>query len=319
MYDSNSIARPPQKLGKYVLMTAAYNEECTIENTLHSITHQTVLPEKWIIVSDGSSDGTDKIIQRYARQWNFIAYGRIERHPGRSFGSKVRALRSGSRLLAGTRYEFIGNLDADVTVEPSYFEDLMIRFLRDPQLGLAAGFVREQDRGEFRNRSTNRVYSVAHAAQLVRRECYEAFGGYAVLEYGGEDWHAQTSARMNGWTAKAFPEVPIFHHRRTGEAENPILHRFLQGKMDYSLGVDPLFQLLKCVDLSFERPRILGSIARIAGFLCCYICRNARAVPDEFVTFLRSEQRQRLADIGHLAQQRLRVWRKSGTAEGRSQ
>ena len=63
---------------------------------------------------------------------------------------------------------------------------------------------------------SNRVHSVPHAAQLVRRECYETIGGYAVLPYGGEDWYAQTCAKMNGWEIEAIPELPIFHHRHTG-------------------------------------------------------------------------------------------------------
>jgi len=166
-------------------MTAAYNEEANIEKTIQSILSQTLLPTRWVIVSDGSVDRTDEIIQDYAKKESLIRFLRVTRTPGRSFGAKVRALYAGQELLNDVAYDFIGNLDADVTVGSSYFEDLIARLAGRPQLGVAGGFVVEEKDGEFRDRRQNRIYSVAHAAQVVRRECYEAIGGYAVLEYGG--------------------------------------------------------------------------------------------------------------------------------------
>jgi len=281
----------------YVLVTSAYNEEERIGHTIESVLRQTVLPLRWVIVSDGSSDSTDKIVRSYAEQHDFIRFLRIERAPGRSFGSKVRALQAGSKLLEGTNPSLIGNLDADVTVGPDYFESLIVCFEQRPSLGIAGGFVCEETDGEFRSRRSNRSYSVAHAAQLVRRECYDAIGGYAVLEYGGEDWHAQISAQMRGWETQAFPEFKIFHHRRTGEGDNLLRHKFRQGRMDYSLGSGALFETLKCAERLPEKPFLLGSLARLAGFFWSAIRRDGRPVSAEFVSFLRQDQRQRIAAL----------------------
>jgi len=281
----------------YVLMTAAYNEEANIGKTIESVLLQTLLPNRWVIASDGSVDRTDEIIESYARQHDFIRFERIKRTPGRSFGSKVRALQAASKLLGDAPHAFIGNLDADVSIEPSYFEDLIDCFQKRPALGLAGGFVCEETDGEFRSRRSNRVYSVAHAAQLVRRECYEAIGGYAVLEYGGEDWHAQTSARMKGWEVEAFPELRIFHHRHTGEGDNLLRHKFRQGRMDYSFGSDPLFEVLKCAERLPEAPFVMGSVSRLAGFLWSWVRREGRPVSDEFIAFLRSEQKTKMQSV----------------------
>lgn len=281
----------------YVLMTAAYNEEANIGKTIESVLCQTLLPNRWVIVSDGSIDRTDEIVQSYAKQHTFIAFERIKRAPGRSFGSKVRALHAASKLLDDAPHDYIGNLDADVSIAPSYFEDLIGYFRRRPSLGLAGGFVCEETDGEFRSRRSNRLYSVAHAAQIVRRECYEAIGGYAVLEYGGEDWHAQTSARMKGWEVEAFPELRIFHYRHTGEGDNLLCHKFRQGRMDYSFGSDPLFEVLKCAERLPEAPFVMGSISRMAGFLWSWARRERRPVSNEFIAFLRSEQRQRMQSV----------------------
>jgi len=281
----------------YVLLTAAYNEQENIEKTIRSVVSQTLLPSRWVIVSDGSVDRTDEIVKSFEEKNDFIRFLRLTRAPGRSFGSKVRALQAGAKLLEGITPDFIGNLDADISLEPSYFDDLIHRFHERPRLGVAGGFVCEETAGEFRSRRSNRVYSVAHAAQLVRRECYDAIGGYAVLEYGGEDWHAQVSAKMKGWEAEAFPELRIFHHRHTGEGDNLIRHKFRQGRMDYSFGCDPLFELLKCAERSPEKPFVVGSLARFAGFVWSWVRRDQRPVSDEFVAFLRGDQRTKLRSL----------------------
>jgi hypothetical protein len=279
----------------YVLVTAAYNEEANIGKTIGSVLAQTLLPNRWVIVSDGSVDRTDEIVHGYAKHHDFIRFVRVNRQPGRSFGSKVRALRAGNEFLKNIAYDFTGNLDADVSVGPLYFQDLIARFEVRPRIGLAGGFVVEETDGEFRDRKQNRVYSVAHAAQLVRRECYEAIGGYAVLEYGGEDWHAQTCAKMNGWEAVAFPELKIFHHRHTGEADNLVRHRFRQGRMDYSFGSDPLFEAIKCARRLADKPFLVGGIARLTGYFWSWVCGDERPVSDEFISFLRHEQKKRVS------------------------
>jgi glycosyltransferase involved in cell wall biosynthesis len=282
---------------KYVLVTAAYNEEANIGKTIEAVVSQTSLPKRWIIVSDGSIDRTDEIVQEYSKKYSFIRSLRIARRPGRSFGSKVRAFRAGAALLADITYDFIGNLDADVTLADSYFTELIVHFDRRPSLGVAGGFVVEELNGKFQNRRQNRVYSIAHAGQLVRRECYDAIGGYAVLEYGGEDWHAQTCAKMKGWEVEAFPHLKVFHHRRTGEAENLLRHKFRQGRMDFSFGSDTIFEILKCMLRITEKPFLLGGTVRLFGFFWSMVCNDKRPVTPEFIEFLRQEQRQKLSSM----------------------
>lgn len=280
----------------YVLLTAAHNEGAYIRKTIECLLAQTLLPKRWVIVSDNSTDGTDKIILEYAEKHDFIRFLRIDRPPGRSFVSKVLALRSGQKLLEGVDFSFIGNLDADVTIETGYFSELITRFEDSPHLGLAGGFVYERSAGEFRVRSQNSIHSVAHAAQLVRRECYEAIGGYAVLRYGGEDWHALLSARMHGWRALAFPDLKIFHHKRTGTSDGLVKNFLQQGKMDYSFGSYLPFEIVKCFRRGLNRGGLGGAI-RLFGFLWLYVRREKKSVPYEMTEFLRSEQKRRLLSL----------------------
>src|SRR4030042_2395555 len=108
---------------EYVLITTARNEEKYIENTINSVLSQTVLPEKWVIVSDGSIDRTDEIVRSYEVTHDFIKYvRRDESISNHGFASKIKAFQLGYRELSAVTYDFIGNLDADVSFNPLYYE-----------------------------------------------------------------------------------------------------------------------------------------------------------------------------------------------------
>src|SRR5580658_392016 len=76
---------------KYVVITPARNEAQFIELTLESVTNQTVLPRKWVIVSDGSTDGTDDIVKKYMARHPWIELVRMPERAERHFAAKVHA------------------------------------------------------------------------------------------------------------------------------------------------------------------------------------------------------------------------------------
>jgi biofilm PGA synthesis N-glycosyltransferase PgaC len=283
----------------YVLVTAAYNEGRFIEQTIRSIVSQTVRPAKWIIASDGSTDNTDDMVRSYAAENHFIQLYRItEDHP-RNFAAQVNAINRGLSQMKETEYSFVGNLDADITLEPEYFARLLDKFRQDPRLGLGGGTICERSSdGEFRPRKVSSTTAVAHACQLFRRECFEAIGGsYLPLRYGGPDTHAEILARMRHWRVASFAELKVFHHRPTNSAEGLLRGCFRQGKMDYSLGALPLFELFKLLRRVWVAPYLLGSMARCAGFIHSYWRQEARAVPNDFVAYSRKEQKQRVINL----------------------
>ena len=112
----------------YVIITPARNEEAYIEKTIQSVISQTILPRKWIIVSDGSTDKTEEIISRYAKENHFIQLLTSKGDLKRNFGSKVNAFNAGYQLLKDMSYDFICNLDADVTFSSNYFESILQEF-----------------------------------------------------------------------------------------------------------------------------------------------------------------------------------------------
>lgn len=310
----------------YVLVTAAYNEGKFIEGTIASVISQEFRPAKWIIVSDGSTDDTDAIVRRYAAECNFIQlYRMTEDHP-RNFAAQAKAINAGIAQLRNERYAFIGNLDGDISLEPSYFRLLLSKFGSNPKLGLAGGAIHDKCKhGAFRNRKTNRITSVAHAVQLFRRECFEMIGGaYRPLPYGGPDTYAEVEARRNGWQVVSFPELRVFHHRPSGSAGGVLRGCFRQGKLDFSLGVLPLFEVLKLLSRIGNEPYLVGSVTTFAAFVYCYLCCEKRAVPGQFMTYLRQEQKRRLVGLFQIQKRLLtdsgekrnhRQWRNANSRE----
>ena len=280
---------------RYVLVTAAYNEEMYIEGLIKSVVAQAHKPLRWVIVSDSSTDRTDDIVRKYAREHEFIRPHRItEDHP-RNFAAQVNAINVGFSLLQNLEYEFIGNLDADISLPPSYFGDLLAKFHQNPQLGLGGAYLYEESGGQFRFRKGNNPKCVPHGVQLFRRECLAAIGGrYVPFPYGGPDTHAEVTARMKGWSVQAFPDLKAYHHRPTGMAEGRLRYCFRQGLMDHSLGFHPLFEVLRILARIPTKPYFLGSFLRLYGFLSAIVHGQEILVSDEFVRYSQKEQLRRL-------------------------
>jgi len=286
-------------LGRYVLVTAAYNEGNFIENTLRSVVSQSRQPVRWVVVSDGSTDNTDEVVARYAAKHPFIQLCRLAKDHARNFAAQVDAINEGIAKLAEAEFDFIGNLDADITFSPRYFKGLLEKFREDPQLGLAGGVITEKcPDGTFRGRRDNSLTSVAHAVQLFRRECFQDIGGrYIPLPFGGPDTYAEVSARMKGWRVASFADLQIQHHRVTGSAGGLLRGCFRQGRMDQSLGTLPAFEVMKVLRRMHVKPFIVGASVRAAGFLYAHLRREPRAVSAEFAEYFRREQSGRIRQL----------------------
>ena len=121
---------------RYVLVTPARNEAANIERTIQSMLAQTVRPVKWVIVSDGSTDGTDDIVRRYAAQHGWIELERRPERAERHFAAKVNAFNAGYVRLKDVDYDLVGSMDADISFDADYFEFLLGKFVENPKLGL---------------------------------------------------------------------------------------------------------------------------------------------------------------------------------------
>ena len=281
---------------KYVLITPARNEEDNIEKVINSMTSQEVLPEKWVIVSDGSTDQTDDIVKKYLQDNQWMELLRMPNHADRHFAAKVNCFNSGYAKVKDLEFDIIGNLDADVTFDQEYLKYLLSKFSEDSKLGVAGTpFVENGKHYDYR--FTN-IEHVSGACQLFRRECFESIGGYKPIRGGGIDWVAVTTARMKGWRTRTFTEKTCLHHRKIGSGNTTSLMTwFRQGKKDYFLGNHPLWEIFRTFYQMIKKPIIIGGALLITGFTWSAITGMQKPISPELQRFIRGEQMQRLKNI----------------------
>jgi GT2 family glycosyltransferase len=279
---------------EYVIITPARNEAAFIEKTIASVRAQTVRPKRWVIVSDGSTDGTDEIVQRHQAQCDWIELVRLPVSRERNFAAKVHAFNAGLARLKDLPFAVIGNLDADVSFGADFIEFLLGRFAAMPELGVAGTHYVEGSFHSFRDSYIN-VHHVNGQCQFFRRECYEQIGGYTPIKGGGIDWAAVTTARMKGWLTYSFSEREFHHHRKMSSAGRGEIQALLHtGRKDYILGGHPLWQIARGGFQVTKRPYVIGGACLLLAYFSCWIRRVPRAVSPELMSFHRREQLERL-------------------------
>jgi biofilm PGA synthesis N-glycosyltransferase PgaC len=282
---------------KYVLITAARNEAPFIEKTLSSMVAQTVLPERWYIVDDGSTDRTAEIAEGYARRFPWIELIRRPPREDRSFAGKVHSFELGYAAAHALDFEAVGNLDADISFELDHFEFLLRQLSSDPALGVVGtpftetGYDSAEDSFEGERH-------VAGQCQLFRRQCFQDIGGYVANPAGGIDWIAVTTARMKGWKTRSFAEKRYHHYRPMGTAEKGSVRAlFSYGEKDYYLGGSPVWQLFRVCYRSTKRPFLIGGMALLGGYCWAALRRVQRPISPALMGFHRQEQMDKLRTI----------------------
>jgi glycosyltransferase involved in cell wall biosynthesis len=282
---------------KYVLITPARNEQAFIAKTLDSVIAQTVLPERWVIVDDGSSDRTAEIVESYAKKFPWIRLIRNPKREGRNFAAKANAVNMALAQSQDVMFDILGNLDADISFGPDHFEFLLRKFADNSTLGVAGTAYTEEGWDSMKD-SFEGETSVHGACQLFRIECFRQIGGYVPNAAGGVDWIAVTTARMMGWQTRNFPGRRFYHHRTMGTAErSEIGAMFDYGKKDYYLGGSPLWELFRVAYRLAKKPYLLGGFALFGGYFWAALRRMERPVSSELMLFHRREQRQKLRAI----------------------
>lgn len=292
---------------KYVLMTAARNEEGFIEETIRSVVAQTALPARWMIVSDGSTDQTDAIVKKHAAQHDWIELMRRPEHREHQFAAKVHCLRAAWEKLQPLPFDVIGNLDADITFESDYMAFLLDKLAGDPRLGVVGTRFMENARQVYDYKFMNEEH-VSGGFQIFRRACFEEVGGYLPIRSGGEDWAAVTSARLKGWRTRSYTEKLFVHHRPMGSSGQPWWSIHLrQGERDYLTGGHPLWQLSRSAYQVCRKPYVVGGLCLLLGFAWACVRRVERPVPKELMLFHRSEQMARLRKLLPLGSKRAQL------------
>jgi poly-beta-1,6-N-acetyl-D-glucosamine synthase len=279
----------------YTIVTPVRDEARYIEKTIASVARQTVLPSKWVIVDDGSTDGTSEILDAHAMRSDWI---KIIHRKNRGFraagGGVVEAFYEGYSAFADTDWDFIVKLDGDLSFVPDYFERCFQAFEADEKLGIGGGTVYGWEDGKLKVDSVgDPVFHVRGATKIYRRACWEAIS--PLVRAPGWDTIDEVKANLHGWTTRTFPDLEIVQHKPTGSADGNWKNWFKNGRANYITGYHPLFMLAKGVKRTFlNKPFFVESAALMAGFFSGYLTGTSQAPEQEAIRYLRQQQLRRL-------------------------
>lgn len=276
---------------KYAVVTPVKNEERFFRKTVESVLTQTVRPERWVIINDGSTDGTGEIVDQARASWNAIVRIDTGRPSERRKPGGESLLDLGIRRLNLAEYDFFVRMDGDISFDPDYFERLFAEFEKDPSLGMASGVCYLPVRGRLEEEKHPRFHTRG-PLKTYRMRCFSEIGG---LETGlGWDTVDEVRANMLGWHTRSFPELRIIHYRRTQTAAGALEGNLNFGRASYYLGYHPAFLLLRAVKAMTRPPYLLGGLFMLTGYLRGYFFGERRVADREFVGYLRRQQVNRL-------------------------
>jgi len=263
----------------YIVVSPVKDEQSYIETTIRAVTGQTVRPAQWVIVDDGSQDGTPEILARYAQQHPWITVVRVERDAKRRLGvAEVCAFDRGYRLVSQLPHDFVVKLDSDVDLPPTYFEELIARFQTDQSLGIASGVYFEQH-GPAWQPVRMPEYHAAGASKMVRADCFSQIGGFIFSP--GWDTVDEIKARALGWKTCHFDDVAFLHLKPEGSASGYTKIAAMCGEIDYRTGLSVPFFCLKVLHrMATGKPLFCAGIAMLFGFFRAFVSRKKRLVND---------------------------------------
>jgi poly-beta-1,6-N-acetyl-D-glucosamine synthase len=285
-------ALPENAQVRYVIVTPVRNEEANIEETIRCIASQTLRPQQWIVVDDGSTDKTLEILQRFAKLYPWLTVLRLSDRGAREPGSGViRAFLRGVQEIKSSDWEFIVKLDGDLSFSEDYFSRCFDEFRKDPTLAVGGGKIRHEDGKVLQGENAPRFH-VRGATKIYRRAYWDAAGG--VPPVTGWDTIDEVKANMLGWTTRTFPDVSLLHRRETGSADGAWRNWRKNGRANYITGYHPLFMLLKCLKRLPQQPMFLSGITLFWGYLGGYLQKVPRVQDKALIRYVRGQQIRRL-------------------------
>jgi poly-beta-1,6-N-acetyl-D-glucosamine synthase len=280
------------KTVKYVVVTPVRDEARNIRATIDCVANQTIRPAEWVIVDDGSTDGTSEIIDNAAKEHGWIvALHKPDRGYRKNGSGVMEAFYYGYQSLKTVDWGYIVKLDGDVGLQRDYFEQCFMKFREDPRLGMAGGIM-YIDKGGTTEIETQPMFHVRGPIKTYRRDCWNAIGG--LIKAPGWDTVDELKANMLGWQTRSFADLLVLHRRPTGDADGGWRNSVKDGIADYVVGYHPLFTLAKCLKRVFQPPILVGSGGLLYGFLGSYLKRVPRVDDPDLVKYVRGQQIRRM-------------------------
>lgn len=282
---------------KYVIITPAKDEAEFISKTIESVINQTLKPVEWIIVDDYSKDATNEIVKSYALKHKMIKVIQTSDNRDRSGGSKVvDAFYNGLEVKETKDYDFLVKLDADLILPTDYFEKIAECFQQNPKIGLCGGYCINEVNGVF-EREVSASYHIRGAFKSVRRECFEAIGGFKrIWFWDGVD---EMEAMYKGWETKVL-EIPVIHLRPTTAVYNKREHAYKSGYESFKMGNTVLLALIRTGFKFFYKPYFIYGYYYLKGFIKAKLKNEDKYFDDDFNSFTRNFHYRRILNMKRL-------------------
>lgn len=277
--------------GQYVVISPCRNEAKYMRQTIDSVINQTVLPGRWLIVDDGSTDDTPKILAEYAKEYDWIDVITRNDRGHRAVGPGViDAFYEGYSSINQDEFEYLCKLDLDLSLPVRYFEILIEKMEKNLHIGTCSGKSYIEQNGCLVSEKKGDETSLG-MTKFYRLSCFKQIGGFVrEVMWDGIDCHR---CRMMGWIACSWdePELRFVHLRPMGSSQSSIYTgRMRHGYGQYYMGTGFLFMLASSVYRMNEKPYLLGSIFMLWGWLHSALLRKCRYDDAEFRLFLRKYQ-----------------------------
>ncbi len=267
---------------KYVLITPCRNEGEHLPFLIKSIVEQTVQPIIWVIIDDGSTDNTPTIIAQYSEKYQWIYHLRLNETKKRDIGLHLASVMNEGFNTAieycnqkAIKYNYLGNVDGDLVLDRTFFENLIIQLEKDPKIGIASGGTDYNIDGKIlRVKTSEDEPSGGH--MLIRKECFDDCGGIPISY--ASDAVLKVKARLHGWKTKRFEENRAIEARDVNSAEGYWKGYIVKGKTSYYINHNPIHIIANIGKYSIRYPYYIG-IPYFIGYIKCLL-NNEKRIED---------------------------------------
>jgi poly-beta-1,6-N-acetyl-D-glucosamine synthase len=279
---------------RYIIISPVRNEEEHLPETIEAVSAQSVRPQRWVLVDDGSRDGTTRLIDDAAKRFDWVvACHRPDRGFRQAGGGVIDAFYDGYERIRSESWDYLVKLDGDLSFTPDYFAQCLSRFRAEPRLGIGGGTVCQSvGTQQVVESAVDPAFHVRGATKIYRAPCWQEIGG--LIRAPGWDTVDEFKANMLGWQTRTFPDVQLTHHRHAGEAYGQWHNWTKNGLANYVAGYHPLFMLAKCIKRLFHRPPLVVSAGLCIGFFSGYAKQIPQVADREVVRYVRQQQLRRL-------------------------
>ncbi|TLS35160.1 glycosyltransferase [Pseudalkalibacillus caeni] len=281
---------------KYAIISAVRNEAEIIKSTLNSVVHQELTPHKWVIVDDGSTDGTTQILKEYEREYSWIeVIEKNDRGHAKLGGGVVESFNVGLKEIDFRTIDYIVKLDGDLEFESDYFKSLISKFENNPKLGIASGLTYFKSSNNSLVKENAPLHYAIGPSKVYRVSCFKEING--LVQDLGWDVIDVIRAQSLGWETRNFPELKLLHLRPMSSKAGIMRGRFRNGLTDYLTGYHPLFLTARSIYRLFHYPYIFGGIMIFSGYVYGQIKVRKQLVTATEKKFIQKQQLKRLLGI----------------------